>query len=209
MLFWKNSLHKKNAGKQGNYRKYDFKPSLLTCIMIFFICLSLSLPVQAKEAKITDIIVTNTRDDLLLYMGVEGCFTEEMINAILSGVPTSFSFFISLYKVRRLWDSEIADIKITHTIKYDNLKKEFTVMRSWDKNSPFITNSFAEARKFMTKIDILKITALKKLKKGCQYQIRAKAELSKVTLPFYLHYVFFFVSLWDFETDWYTLDFMY
>ena len=40
-------------------------------------------------------------------------------------------------------------------------------------------------------------------------QIRAKAELSKLTLPFFLHYVFFFVSLWDFETDWYTIDFIY
>jgi len=37
----------------------------------------------------------------------------------------------------------------------------------------------------------------------------AKAELNKLTLPFHLHYVLFFVSLWDFETDWYTIDFVY
>ena len=61
----------------------------------------------------------------------------------------------------------------------------------------------------MTDIDSLKITELRNLKKGQQYQIRAKAELSKKTLPFYLHYVLFFVSLWDFETDWYTVDFIY
>ncbi|NQT10914.1 MAG: DUF4390 domain-containing protein, partial [Desulfobacteraceae bacterium] len=41
------------------------------------------------------------------------------------------------------------------------------------------------------------------------YQIRAKAELGKLTLPFYLHYILFFVSLWDVETDWYTIDFIY
>jgi hypothetical protein len=28
-------------------------------------------------------------------------------------------------------------------------------------------------------------------------------------LPFYLHYVLFFLSFWDFETDWYTVDFIY
>ena len=36
-----------------------------------------------------------------------------------------------------------------------------------------------------------------------------KAELEKVRLPLYLHYVLFFVSLWDFETDWFTIDFIY
>jgi len=39
--------------------------------------------------------------------------------------------------------------------------------------------------------------------------LRVKAELEKVRLPLYLHYVLFFVSLWDFETDWYTVDFIY
>jgi hypothetical protein len=55
----------------------------------------------------------------------------------------------------------------------------------------------------------LSIVPLAQLQKGQQYQVRAKAKLSKLTLPFYLHYVLFFVSLWDFETDWYTIDFIY
>ena len=61
----------------------------------------------------------------------------------------------------------------------------------------------------MTEIDSLPVIALKDLERGRQYQIRAKAELNKLTLPFYLHYVLFVVSLWDFETDWYTIDFIY
>ncbi|MGA8181415.1 MAG: DUF4390 domain-containing protein, partial [Desulfobacterales bacterium] len=74
---------------------------------------------------------------------------------------------------------------------------------------PQMTQSFDEAQKLMTEIDSLKIVPLKQLEKGGHYQLRAKAELSKVTLPFYLHYVLFFVSLWDFETDLYTVDFIY
>jgi hypothetical protein len=61
----------------------------------------------------------------------------------------------------------------------------------------------------MTDLDSFRIVPLSELTKGKQYQIRAKAELNKLTLPFYLHYVLFFVSLWDFETDWYTIDFIY
>jgi len=166
--------------------------------------------VYAQDARLTDIIVTNTRDDLLVYVTVEGAFREKMKKAVLSGVPTTFSFFISLYQERNLWfDKEIADIKVTHTLKYNNLKKEFIVKRSWEKTTPLVTQSFEEARKLMAEVDSLKIVPLSVLEKGGHYQIRAKAELSKLTLPLYLHYVLFFVSLWDFETDLYTIDFIY
>ena len=61
----------------------------------------------------------------------------------------------------------------------------------------------------MVEVDGLTIGELKWLEKGQQYQVRAKAKLSKLTLPFYLHYILFFMSMWDFETDWYTIDFIY
>jgi hypothetical protein len=163
-----------------------------------------------QEATLTNIIVTNTRDDLLVYMNVEGAFTEEMKEAILSGVPATFSFIVRLYMARNFWlDKEMADLEVTHTIKYDNLKKEFEVRRSWEKNRPRITKSFAEARNWMSEISSLPVAPLADLQKGTQYQLRLKAQLREVTLPFYLHYVLFFVSLWDFETDWYSIDFIY
>ncbi len=165
---------------------------------------------SCQEAALTNIIVTNTRDDLMVYMNVEGAFTEEMKEAILSGVPATFSFLVRLYMARNFWfDKEMADLEVTHTIKYDNLKKEFEVRRSWEQNRPRTTKSFAEARNWMSEINSLPVVPLADLQKGVQYQLRLKAQLREVTLPFYLHYVLFFVSLWDFETDWYTIDFIY
>lgn len=163
-----------------------------------------------EDARLTNIIVTNTADDLLVYLNVEGAFREKMKKAILSGVPTTFSFIVRLDRVRTLWpDKSIKVIRVTNTIKYNNLKEEFTVKRSWGKNVPLVTRSFDEAQKLMMEIDGLKVVSLKQLKKGKHYQLRAKAKLSKVTLPFYLHYILFFVSLWDFETDWNVVDFTY
>lgn len=164
----------------------------------------------ALDAVLTNIIVTNTRDDLLLYLTVQNAFPPEIEETINSGVPATFSFFINLYRVRSFWpDWEVTEIDVTHTIKYDNLKKEYIVTRSWEPNRPQVVKSFFEAKKLMTEIDSLAIVSLDKLEKGKQYQVRTKAKLSKLTLPFYLHYVLFFVSLWDFETDWYTIDFIY
>lgn len=144
-----------------------------------------------------------------MYLNVEDAFIDEIKKAILSGVPTTFSFFITLYKVRNLWlDNNLADLKISHTLKYNSLKKEFTVTRS-ESSKSVVTQSFGEAQKLMSEIDRLKIIPLSMLEKGSHYQIRANAELNKVTLPYYLHHILFFVSLWDFETDLYAIDFIY
>ena len=180
--------------------------------IIAIVCLIMIGPhlVWAQDARLANIIVTNTRDDLLIYLTVEGAFREEMVEAIKSGVPTTFSFFVNLYRKRTLWlDKEIAEVRVTNTVKYNNLKKEFVIKRSWEGDKPITVQSFDEAQKLMSEVDSLKIVPLKALQRGKQYQIQAKAELSKVTLPFYLHYILFFISMWDFETDWYTIDFVY
>lgn len=187
--------------------------SFVKRISLFIPILILTLlanPVLAQDARLNNIIVTNTRDDLLIYLTVEGAFKEDMETAILSGVPTTFSFYVDLYRTRTLWiDKQMVELKITHTIKYDNLKNVFIIKRSWEDDKPITVNSMGKAQKLMSEIDSLKVIPLKQLEKGKRYQIRTKAQLSKVTLPFYLHYVLFFVSMWDFETDWYTIDFIY
>lgn len=178
-------------------------------IPLFFLIL-FAAQAAAEEARLKNIIVTNTRDDLLIYLTVEDAFTEDMQTAILSGVATTFSFYVDLHRVRPLWmDKNLVSLKITHTIKYDNLKNEFLIQRSWEDDKPITVKSIEEAEKMMTEIDSLKVVPLGRLVKGDRYQIRTKAQLSKVRLPFYLHYILFFVSMWDFETDWYTIDFIY
>lgn len=164
----------------------------------------------AQTPRLDNIIVTNTRDDLLLYLTAKDAFPSKIVEAIHSGVPATFTFYINLYRVRNFGlDKRITDIQLTHSMKYDSLKKEYIVTRSWEDDRPLTAKSLEEAQKLMTEVNSLSIVALKRLQKGRQYQIRAKAELNKMTLPFYLHYVLFFVSFWDLETDWYTIDFIY
>ena len=105
--------------------------------------------------------------------------------------------------------TEVVDLELTSTIKYDNLKKEYKISRSWKKHDPVTTRSFEEASSLMTELSRIILQPLNKLEKGKRYRIKTKAEVSKITLPFYLHYILLFVSLWDFETDWYSIDFIY
>jgi len=167
-------------------------------------------PAVSADATIRDIVVTNTRDDLLAYFAVEGCFTPEMKEAILSGVPTTFTFLIELDQVRDFWlNSCKASLHLNHTIKYDSLKGVYWVTLQEQGNQPQAVRDFATACRMMAEMNGVRVAPLGTLRKGSGYRLRVRAELSKVRLPLYLHYVLFFVSLWDFETDWYSVDFVY
>ena len=186
-------------------------------IFFIFLCLSLlsdpvflSGRVFGRGARLTDLAVTNSQNNLLVYLNVKDAFTEKIQKIIISGVPTTFSFFISIDKVRTIWvNKTISEATLTHTIKYNTLKKVFTIWRSWKKEKPLTVKSLKEAKKIMTEIDAFKIIPISKLDKGSRYRVKAKAKLSKMTLPFYLHYILIMASKWEFETDWHTIDFEY
>jgi hypothetical protein len=85
----------------------------------------------------------------------------------------------------------------------------YMVTLSEKDDKVFYVADFDKAKKLMSEIRGLGITRLHNLQKGKRYQVRMMAELDKITLPFYLDYILFFLSLWDFETDWYTVDFSF
>jgi len=181
--------------------------------LIFMIWITLLIPINTfadNTATLVNIKLANTRDDLLTYFEVENAFTDKIIQAVQNGVPTTFSFYVSLYKkTNSLFDKNIADVQIKSTVKYNSLKEEYAISSPWKDEKPAVTKSFEEAKSWMTEVDNLKVIPLESLIKGDKYQIRIKAELDKVTLPLSLHYVLFFVSFWDFETDWYVINFTY
>ncbi len=192
-------------------RLFHRKSLILVLSVSLMVCLFSPLLAFAEEnAAIENIKLANTRDDLLIYFDVKQAFTEKINQAVLNCVPTSFSFYITLYKTDGSWfDKKISDIQIKSTLKYNSLKKEFSVLKPWKNENAIVTQSFEEAKSLMTEIDNLKIIPLNQLVKGDKYQIRIKAKLDRVTLPLSLHTVLFFVSFWDFETNWYLINFTY
>ena len=52
-------------------------------------------------------------------------------------------------------------------------------------------------------------TPISSLEKGKNYYLEMKIKIDKVRLPLHMEYIFFFVSFWDFETDWYRRNFSY
>lgn len=154
-----------------------------------------------QQAKIKDILITRDAERVLVYAMLSDCFTREMEAAIRAGVPTMFTFLIDLYEERPKWfDREIARVTINHTLKYDNVKNIFYVYADDRQQAGF--PDLESAKRAMAELNGVPMIAVTSLHKGRAYYIRMKAKLDKVRLPLHMEYVFFFVSLWDFETDW-------
>jgi hypothetical protein len=179
-------------------------------LLFLLICFSFVSIAHGEEATLSEIMVSTTGGDLSISFKVIDCFTEDMKAAIDNGIRTTFTFFVELNENRDYWwDRGIADVKASHEIQYDSLKKIYTIFMSEHAGEPLVVSDFEKAKDAMSRISNLHVAKLTNLTKGERYQVRMMAELDKIRLPFYLHYVFFFLSLWDFNTDWYTVDFIF
>ena len=179
-------------------------------LIILFLLPVLEDPSQGEEARLDDIVVTNTRDDLLVYFNVRDCFTPEMIKAIQNGIPNTFNFIVQLFEKNDYsLDRKIADVRVSHTIRYDSLKKTYLLVLQEKRGKEIAVKDFEKAKKIMAEIVGLELIKLSRLRKDKKYRVRMMAELDRIELPFHLHDVLFFLSLWNFETDWYTVEFSY
>lgn len=185
-------------------------PKNICILLVFFLLLLMPVRSYCMEAKITNFLVTNTADDVLVYFGVTGCFTKDMEEAILAGIPVTFTFLLELYQERKYWlDKKESYLKVKHTIKYDNVKKTFYVSFTENGGKPVAFSDFDEAKEAMADVNGIIITPLNLLRRDRQYYIRVKAQMDKVRLPLHIKHILFFVSMWDFETDWYKQGFVY
>jgi hypothetical protein len=184
------------------------RTGFLSISLILALFLVSPVPLCADEATI-NCFVTNDAMSLKVYARVANCFTKDMEAAILAGVPTTFTFIIELYQVRPLWlDKNLVQLTVSHTIKYDNVKKIFYVY-SGNDTEPTSFQDYESAKRVMADVNGFSIMPMRALKRNEYYYVRAKAKLDKVRLPLHMEYIFIFVSLWDFETEWYREGFFY
>lgn len=181
-------------------------------LIIFLLCLScLCVPIkgQSVEPTINDIIITNNKENVLLYARVVNGFKTDMEATILAGVPAIFTLHLEVYQARSvMWDKKIADYEIKRTIKYDNLKKTFSIFTNGNE-TPVVFPDFESAQKAMADLSGIIVVPLQKLVRGNNYYVQLKVKIDKVRLPLHMEYVFLFVSYWDFETPWYKQRFSY
>lgn len=159
-----------------------------------------------SDATITNVKVVY-KNDMRVSFIVDEAFKRDMEEAIRSGIKTSFTFKVKLYKNENLWIDDLLDSwRFTHSVTYDHLKEEYSVTLQ-ENDETVVTKDFSEMKYLMSSVDGFLLQTNRTIRHGQPYNIKIKAELDKVEMPFYLDYMFFFVKLFDFETSWYSYRF--
>jgi hypothetical protein len=170
------------------------------------ILLALVFPLSGfcQRASIKEVNVKGANGVWKVSFNVENCFTEKMEEAIQSGIRTTFTFYIQLYQKRSWWkDRKVTSVEFHHTVQYNPIQKVYQVTLRENRSS-LVTSSLEEAKKVMSRVKELEFRPSTPLRPGIPAYFQIKAELDPVRLPLHLEYLFFFVSLWDFETDWHN-----
>lgn len=177
--------------------------SLYSGCLLFLVLLLTAKPAFSGDAELTNLIIRNSNDQLQVDLVIEGIFTEEMKADVSKGIPVNLTFLILLYEVRDYWfDDKMVSKTAMHDVRFDVLKKEYEIRRSWEKKISLVVKDFENAQSLFSEIKGFDVIALKRLKNGKHYQLGIKSELSEnkahlTGLP------------WEFDTDWYTINFIY
>jgi Domain of unknown function (DUF4390) len=121
-----------------------------------------------------------------------------------NGIPKDLYYYILLKKRQPAWfDEEIVSKTIKQTIKYDVLKKQYSITTREDGQTTEKTvESFEEMSDLISRIDRVKIITQKRMKARQTYYISVKAEMRATNVPFYLEYILFFIPALELDTPW-------
>jgi len=162
----------------------------------------------AGKAEIVDFTITRARDYIYVDAKLKGAFTSGIKEAIASGIPTTFRFYLELFKPRQLWfDKKPANRIIQHSVKYDTLTKEYQVTLYDGVSSQVrITKDEGQMRRWMASLISVRFVRSRKVpSSGKNYRIRLKAEMKCIKMPFPLNYLLYLpISFFDFDTPWIT-----
>ena len=203
-----------NFGLELILNSRHFNTGILYGITIFI--LILSLPVPASSAKkgdpvISDLRVTQGEDHVLLSASLDPQLDEEMKEAVRAGVPLKFRFKVRLTrKGSLLGEKVLRNEELIHTLQYNPIKQLFQFnIEGYSEDIEKTTRDEREAFKWMTEITDWPLYPLGDLKRSARHKVRVMATLRSVELPSVLGYLFFFTTIFNSETSWKQLDFIY
>lgn len=172
-------------------------------------CLILSLwigfPPLAFSQKPTlrEVTARRTESGWKVSFSLVDGFNEKTEEAIESGVETIFTFFAEVYQKRPwLWDRKVGSFRFHHTLRFDPIRNEYQVTLGEIGESFFVT-TLEEAKGKVSRVEDVEVQLSTLVSPRAPLELRIKAQVDSIRLPFPLEQLLFFVSLSDAETDWY------
>jgi hypothetical protein len=147
-------------------------------IVVFVFLAALGLPALAEAQTLK--VAPLTRDgQVLVSFELEQALTEEIREAIHSGMTVSFVYRVDLRRGSAVWfDRTIASAVVTSTVRYDNLTRRYNVSRLTDGRTDWakVTDSEDVAWGWLTRgFDRLALFNRVPLQANAEYNLRVRA----------------------------------
>lgn len=173
-------------------------------LLLIIIVFPLQSPFVAESASIAKVDIFNTGKRLVLDVSLKDGFSEDIVEAINSGVPVGISYTIVLKKRNPFFfDKKVVVRNIKRTVKFDTLKEKYTLVDIRGKRSVTkITDNFDEVARTMTALESIHLISNNRLNQEKKYYVMVKAELNSKRAWFPFNYILYFVPFLNFDTSW-------
>ncbi len=143
---------------------------------------------------------------LRLDFVVERVLGDWVVETLDSGLPVRFTYWVRALRPRDYrGDDELYAAELTRVLEKDNLGNRYRVVFEDSGETRYLPD-LAAAVAAMSRVEGLRLPVAPGPPPGDPLRVAVKARLQEFRLPFRLHYVFAFVSYWDVETDWFTVE---
>jgi hypothetical protein len=110
--------------------------------------------------------------------GVDHGLTPELLQAVLSGLPVTFTYDIELRRSVPFWPDRVLNtVTIAVTVTYDTLMRLHSLARAVDGRleANRVTKDEAEARRWLTALDSAPLFRTAELEANTEYYVRVRA----------------------------------
>jgi hypothetical protein len=136
--------------------------------------------VIARAAEIVRIVPIVRDDKVLISFELSDAYTDEVREAIASGLRTTFNYDVELRMIVPLWlDRVIASAVVSTTDQYDNLTRRHTLSRLVDGRveDATVTEDEALVRQWLTTLSRLPLCGTSRLDPSRDYYVRVTARV--------------------------------
>ncbi len=177
------------------------------CLIFLFLA---PLFAWAKDARIENLSVEMIKEEggtppaIIVSFALEDGFNGSIMRDIQDGIQKDFYYYVVLNQKQKHWFyEEIAEKTIRYTVKYDTLKKDYTVGRREGANrADRVFDSQEEMRAFISREQKIRLAATSFLKQDHRYNVWVKAQMKASHIPRDLGRFLFFIPFLDIDTPW-------
>jgi Domain of unknown function (DUF4390) len=149
-----------------------------SCLRAFVVAVILAgVVVRAGEADLSVLPIARDGQVLVSFELSDG-LTEDVRDAIQSGLPTTFSYVLELRRGTATWfDRTIAAVTMTATVRFDNLTRRYQMSRTLDGRVEDArpTEDRDAVRRWMTRFEHVPLLTTSALEANGEYYVRVRA----------------------------------